>query len=92
MRARKLKARPEGCHDRRPEQAASLQPACGAAGAGFGAALSRAAVPGDSHGPHPLVPVRAIPWMKVRWVRKNRMTIGKVAADAAAMTHDQFVE
>ena len=39
----------------------------------------------------PFVPVRAIPWMNVRWVRKNRMTIGAVAAVAPAITHAQFV-
>ena len=40
---------------------------------------------------HPFVPVRAMPWMNVRWVRKNRMTIGAVAAVAPAITHAQFV-
>jgi hypothetical protein len=40
---------------------------------------------------HPFVPVSAIPWTNVRWVRKNKITIGTVAAVAPAMTHDQFV-
>jgi hypothetical protein len=33
----------------------------------------------------------AIPAMKVRWAKKNRTTIGKVAAHAAAITHGQLV-
>lgn len=42
-------------------------------------------------GLHPFVPVSAIPWIKVRWVRKNKMTIGAVAAVAPAITQAQFV-
>jgi hypothetical protein len=33
----------------------------------------------------------AIPAMKVRWVKKNRTTIGNVAAVAAAITQGQLV-
>jgi hypothetical protein len=40
---------------------------------------------------HPFVPVSAIPWIKVRWVRKNKITIGAVAAVAPAITQAQFV-
>ncbi len=46
---------------------------------------------GSVIGCHPFVPVRAIPWMNVRWVRKNKMTIGAVAAVAPAITQAQFV-
>jgi hypothetical protein len=33
-----------------------------------------------------------IPAIKVRWAKKNSMTIGDVAAAAAAITHGQLVE
>ena len=43
------------------------------------------------HAGHPFWPVSVMPWMKVRWVRKNKMTMGAVAAVAPAITQAQFV-
>ena len=43
------------------------------------------------HQPFTPVPWTAMPSMKVRCVKKNRTTIGAVAAVAAAITHGQLV-